>query len=534
MAKTLSRAFGFLIVAAMSVAAAAQEPQVTIADGSLAGTSADGVESFKAIPFAAPPVGPLRWRAPQPVQPWKSLRPATDYAPACMQDPVPGIAAPIEGPLSEDCLYLNVWRPAGSKPGARLPVMVWIHGGGFVNGGATPAIFRGDAFARQGVIMVSIPYRLGRFGFFAHPALSAADEDGGLRGNYGLLDQIAALRWVQQNIAAFGGDPSRVTIFGESAGGASVHMLLASPLAKGLFAQGIVQSGGGRGSLLGDRYLDRDNGPLISMERAGRAFAVGKGIIGDGDQALARLRALRADELVGNLNMRTMVMHLATFAGPAIDGRIVTAAPDAIYRSGGQARVPLIIGATSADLGLVFAMTKDGLFGRFGAQAETLRNAYDPDGTTPLPKLLAAVAGDVTMGEPARYVAELFERQGLPAWNFRFSYVADSVRGKFPAGAPHASDIPYVMDTVNLRYGAATTARDAGMARVVNQYWINFAKTGNPNGTGLPDWPRHAPDKDMIMDFSAEGRAVPGPDPRKAKYDAIAAAAEAERLKAKE
>lgn len=526
MAKALSRAFGLLIVAAMSVAASAQEPQVTIADGSLVGTSADGVESFKAIPFAAPPVGPLRWRAPQPVQPWEILRPSKDYAPACMQDPVPGIAAPIEGPLSEDCLYLNVWRPADAKPDARLPVMVWIHGGGFVNGGATPAIFRGDAFARQGVIMVGIPYRLGRFGFFAHPALSAADEDGGLRGNYGLLDQIAALRWVQQNIAAFGGDPSRVTIFGESAGGASVHMLLASPLAKGLFAQAIVQSGGGRGSLLGDRYLDRDNGSLISMESAGRTFAVGKGIVGDGDKALARLRALPAAELVGNLNMRTMVTHIATFAGPAIDGRIVTAAPDAIYRSGGQARVPLMIGATSADLGLVFAVTKDGLFRRFGDQAETLRNAYDPDGTTPLPKLLAAVAGDVTMGEPARYVAELFERQGLPAWNFRFSYVADSVRDKFPAGAPHASDIPYAINTVNLRYGAATTAKDEEVARIMNQYWINFAKSGNPNGSGLPDWPRHAADKDMIMDFSAEGRAIAGPDPRKMKFDAIAAAAQ--------
>ncbi len=527
MAKVLGRAFGVLIVAAMSNAASAQEPRVTIADGSLVGTNAQGVESFKAIPFAAPPVGPFRWRAPQPVQPWQASRPAKEYAPACMQDPVPGIAAPIEGPLSEDCLYLNVWRPANANPDARLPVMVWIHGGGFVNGGAIPAIFRGDAFARQGVVMVGIPYRLGRFGFFAHPALSAAGEDGGLRGNYGVLDQIAALRWVQQNIAAFGGDPSRVTIFGESAGGASVHMLLGSPLANGLFAQAIVQSGGGRGSLLGNRYLDRDNGPLISMENAGRAFAVGKGIVGDGDKALAALRALPAAELVGNLNMRTMAMHLATFAGPAIDGTIVTGAPDAIYRTGRQASVPLIIGATRADLGLVSATSKDGLFQRFGAQSEVLRKAYDPDGSAPLRDLIAAVAGDVTMGEPARYVAGLFERQGLPAWNFRFSYVADSIRDKFPAGAPHASDVPYAMNTVNLRYGAATTARDAEMARVVNQYWINFAKTGNPNGSGLPEWPRHAPDRDLIMDFSSEGRAVAGPDPRKIKLDAFAAAAEA-------
>lgn len=518
----ISAAFAFMLMP--RDAGAEEAPQIRASSGVLAGASENGVESFKGIPFAAPPVGSLRWRAPQPVQQWSGIRPAIEYAPDCMQTPVAGINAPLGADsLSEDCLYLNVWRPAGAKPSSGLPVMVWIHGGGFVNGGASPAVFRGDSFARQDVIMVGIAYRVGRFGFFAHPALTAANEDAGLLGNYGFMDQIAALHWVRDNIAAFGGDPKRVTIFGESAGGWSVHMLLTSPLAKGLFAGAIVQSGGGRGNLMGTRYVRQDNGRVPSLETVGLAFARSNGIEGQGPEALKELRALAAEKVTAGLNMRTMMAQTTTYGGPSIDGKIVIASPDQSYRRGTQERVPLIIGATSADIGMLSG-PKERVFALFGSQATAARRAYDPTGTADDASVAAAVGGDMAMVEPSRYVAGLFSDRGLPAWQFRFSYVADSLRDKMK-GAPHASDIPYVMDTVRHRYGEATTARDEAMGKIMNRYWANFAKTGNPNGAGLPQWPRYDPKADILMDFSEEGEAVAMPDPRRERLDLIASMA---------
>jgi para-nitrobenzyl esterase len=236
---------------ATAVQAAPAPTVVKIDTGRLQGAVSGGVLAFKGVPFAAAPVGALRWRAPQPVAPWTGVRSATEISKDCLQGPIPGDPG-LGTDLSEDCLYLNVWRPAQAAPkkqGAKkLPVMVWIYGGGLVNGGTQPAIYQGDNFARDGVVFVSVNYRLGRFGFFAHPALTA-EHPGEPKGNYAFLDQIAALRWVQKNIAAFGGDPGNVTVFGESAGGFSVHVLLATPLAKGLFQRGIVESGGGRDQL---------------------------------------------------------------------------------------------------------------------------------------------------------------------------------------------------------------------------------------------------------------------------------------------
>jgi para-nitrobenzyl esterase len=210
--------------------------------GPVTGVIADGVASYKGIPFAAPPVGDLRWKAPQPPKPWTTVLAADHYAADCMQKPFGGDAAPLGTPPAEDCLYLNVWTPA-AKNSAPLPVMVWIYGGGFVNGGSSPAVYDGSAFARRGVVFVSMNYRLGRFGFFAHPALTAeakAQSPGAPLGNYGFLDQLAALQWVRRNAAAFGGDPRNVTIFGESAGGGSVNALMISPLARGMFHKAMV------------------------------------------------------------------------------------------------------------------------------------------------------------------------------------------------------------------------------------------------------------------------------------------------------
>jgi para-nitrobenzyl esterase len=217
---------GLLVLLSLATTAPvfATAPQVRIDSGALHGVESDGVIAFKGIPFAAPPVGDLRWRAPQPAAAWDGVRQATQYGPDCMQKPFPGDAAPLGTTPAEDCLYLNVWRPSAAD--GPLPVLVWIYGGGFVNGGASPPTYAGEALARQGVMFVSFNYRVGRFGTFAHPRLSAADADHGLLGNYGFLDQIAALEWVKRNIAAFGGDPSRITIAGESAGGMSVHALM--------------------------------------------------------------------------------------------------------------------------------------------------------------------------------------------------------------------------------------------------------------------------------------------------------------------
>jgi para-nitrobenzyl esterase len=221
---------------AVSLTAAQGKDQVTIDTGQLKGAVADGVVSFKGVPFAAPPVGDLRWRAPQPVKAWTGVRQATEFGADCMQKPFPGDAAPLGVTPAEDCLYVNLWLPQSGAAG-KLPVMVWIYGGGFVNGGSSPAVYDGSPFAKRGVVFVSFNYRLGRFGFFAHPALTKENPQGPL-GNYGYMDQIAALKWVQRNVAAFGGDPGNVTIFGESAGGGSVLALMTSPLAKGLFHKG--------------------------------------------------------------------------------------------------------------------------------------------------------------------------------------------------------------------------------------------------------------------------------------------------------
>jgi para-nitrobenzyl esterase len=240
----LSLILSSLILTSVPLSASAQDTpvSVTVETGALKGSIEDGVASWKGIPFAAPPVGALRWRAPQPAAAWQGERDATAYGHDCMQVPFPSDAAPLGTPPAEDCLYANVWRPA--KAGGKLPVMVWIYGGGFVNGGASPPTYSGAELAKKGVLFFSFNYRVGRFGTFAHPALTRAHEDGGKLGNYGTMDQIAALEWVKRNIARFGGDPANITLLGESAGGMSVNMLLTSPLAQGLFQRAVVMSGG--------------------------------------------------------------------------------------------------------------------------------------------------------------------------------------------------------------------------------------------------------------------------------------------------
>jgi para-nitrobenzyl esterase len=505
-----------VVAAAAVTTAVAASGEVKIESGRLQGVARDGVVGFKGIPFAAAPVGDLRWRAPAPVKAWTGVRPAAEYGADCAQKPFPGDAAPLGVTPAEDCLYANVWVPEGSA-GKKLPVMVWIYGGGFVNGGSSPAVYDGSQFAKRGVVFVSFNYRLGRFGFFAHPALTKENPAAPL-GNYGYLDQIAALQWVKRNISAFGGDAGNVTIFGESAGGGSVLTMMTSPMAKGLFHKAIVESGGGRTLLMGPRYLSRTSSTgTPSAESVGMAFAKSVGIEGEDAAALAALRKLPADSVVAGLNMASM--GTPTYAGPMIDGKVVIESPGEAYAAGRGAKIPVMIGANSADIGFPQGRTLDELFAPFGADKEKAKAAYDPTGKGKFLEVGTALAADQMMVEPSRFVARTIAATGQPAYEYRFSYVAESMRQKWP-GAPHATEIPFVFDTVLARYGKDLTDADRATAQAANAYWVNFAKTGNPSAKGLPEWPAYSPKTDILMDFSPSG-PVAKPDPLRDRLDLV-------------
>jgi para-nitrobenzyl esterase len=470
---TAAAALATAVPAAAAAATTASGAMVAIDTGRLAGSVENGVASWKGIPFAAPPVGALRWRAPQAAPAWEGVRQATAYGSDCMQLPFGGDAAPLGTPPAEDCLYANVWRPAKAKANAKLPVIVWIYGGGFVNGGSSPPTYSGAPLAKQGVVLVSFNYRLGRFGFFAHPALTKeAAASGDPAGNFGYMDQLAALKWVQRNVAAFGGDPDNVTIIGESAGGMSVNMLLTSPMAEGFFAKAVIMSGGDG--------TTQDPG-LGKVEQIGVNFATAKGIAPGDAQALDKLRALPADAVVDGMNLANRApQNPSTYFGPFADGKLVPES-GAAFVAGRFHKVPVMIGATSNDIG-----------GKTGFM----------------------VAG-------ARTLAGRLAEQGVPVYAYRFSYVADSI-GK--PGAQHASDIPFFFATADVKYGAKATAKDIGMGRAISAYIVNFARKGDPNGAHLPAWPRYTHATDAIMDFSADGKPVPGADPWGAEIEAAKAA----------
>jgi para-nitrobenzyl esterase len=467
----------------------------------------------------------LRWLAPQAAPSWTGVRLADHFASDCLQTPWPGDDAPLSVKPSEDCLYLNVWRPAGAKPGAKLPVMVWVYGGGYVSGGTSPAIYNGKAFARDGIVFVSFNYRVGRFGFFGFPELTKEDADHGLLGDYAYMDMIAALKWVKASIAAFGGDPDQVTIFGESAGGAAMHTLLTSPESKGLFNRAIIESGGGRGNLMGPRYLSKDKPGLPSAETVGVNFARAHGIDGIGAEALKALRALPAEAVLDGLSLVSRPAD--TYAGPMLDGHIVVEDPDKAYAAGHEAGVPVMVGANSGDLAAKSAASKDALFATFGAQADAARKVYDPDGSKPLAQLNAEVGMDQVMVEPARLTAQTLSAHGRTAYEYRFDYTASQKKAGSPFGAPHASELPFVFETVDARYGEKATADDHAASRLMHAYWANFAKTGDPNGAGLPQWPVYDSDKDELLILTPDAGAKAVADPWKARLDVTARASDA-------
>jgi para-nitrobenzyl esterase len=485
----------------------AEATHVTIDSGPVLGVEAGGVVSFKGIPYAAPPVGKLRWRVPQPVKPWTAPLDASAFGPSCLQTD--------DLAKSEDCLTLNVWRPA-TTPNAPLPVMVWIYGGALAHGNT--AQYPADALAAQGVVVVSMNYRLGRLGFFAHPAL-AKETPGDPTGNYGYMDQLAALQWVQRNITAFGGDPKKVTIFGESAGGGSVMAHMVARLSHGLFQAAILQSPGvptARKTVL----------PLTTYsdaEQRALAYARSVGIEGDDALALAALRALPPEKLVEGASAAEVLAGLSNgrpvlgVSGSILDGWFLTKSPEAVFAERQQAMVPVMVGATDRDLGIGSAETKDELFALFGDHSAEAHALYDPTGNETLDELKQQVLADRTLVEPSRHLADEMVRAGQPTWWYRFSYVAESLRAQWK-GTPHGFEIPYAFNLPAAHVGDKVTDADKAMAALASAYWVAFARSGNPNGDGRPDWPRHDPASGTAINFTNTGVVV-SPDPIKARLD---------------
>ncbi|MEJ8821038.1 carboxylesterase family protein [Variovorax humicola] len=475
--------------------------------GAIRGLVTDRVVSWKAIPYAAPPVGPLRWRNPQPVVGWSGVKDGSKFGPACLQaDPVP---------KSEDCLTLNVWRPTATtdKP---LPVMVWIHGGAMVHGGAP--IYPADALAAQGIVVVTINFRLGRLGHFAHPAL-AQEAPGEPRGNYGYMDQRAALQWVQRNIAAFGGDAGQVTIFGESAGGGSVLAHMVSPLSRGLFHRAILQSPGTPGA----RAQVIPSTDLSQAEKMASDWAGTVGAKGGNATVLARLRALPVETLLAGASGPQAVAALSQGRTPPgmamaiVDGQFLTERPEAALKAGHQAMVPVIIGANDRDLPVGVASSKKQLFELFGSDAEAARKLYDPRGDQSLDELKQQVFADRAMVEPARHFANEMARAGQPVWLYRFAYVSQAQRAK-NMGTLHGFEIPFTLDIPGALVGDKVTATDKAMGDLASAYWAAFGLTGDPNGDSRPQWPRHDPATDRLLHFTNPGVIV-GTDPLKARLD---------------
>jgi len=479
-------------------------PVVMTSHGAVRGVVVEGVASFRGLPYAASPVGSLRWRPPRPPAPWTGERDASTYRAICVQTP-PG-ADPGVGPLpmSEDCLTLNVWSPTGGRD---LPVMLWIHGGGYHGGSGTAPLYDGSALARLGVVVVTINYRLGRLGFFDHPALVADRPPDEPAANYGVMDQIAALHWVRDQIAAFGGDPGNVTIFGESAGGAAVLQLMVATSARGLFHRAVAQSGFGRQT---SARLDRDLPELPSVQTLGRAWARLVGLPEGVDADL--LRAVAPDRLL------TPPPAFYTQA-LIVDGEVVPEDVEPAFRAGRQAPVPLILGANSAEFRGV-RPTNAGAYGRVEALMTPSERAALIAACGGQGGYDAHVLGDLLFHEPARHLARLHARAGHPTFLYRFD-VAPEEEGDPRAGAPHAAERPYVFQTLHA-VDAPFGPRDHAVARDVAGYWIDFARAGDPNGGARPFWPDVRARPDHLLEFTPDGPRA-APIPNAARLDVIAA-----------
>jgi para-nitrobenzyl esterase len=475
----------------------AQQPSpVTVEQGILQGTSEDGLTVYRGIPFAAPPVGDLRWRAPLPAAKWDGVRLAAKFGPK----PIQGSRT---GPdMSEDCLYLNVWTPVKSAKD-RIPVLVWIYGGGFAGGSTSESVHTGEKLAKKGVVLVSIAYRVGQLGFLAHPELSA-ETTNHVSGNYGLLDMIAGLQWVQKNIGAFGGDPGKVTIFGESAGGIAVSMLCASPQAKGLFHGAISQSGGSFGPPRPTTFPGENLKRLADAERAGENYARSAGV-----SSLAELRKLAPDKLPGGRGL--------SMSWPIIDGWVIPDDQHRLYAAGKYNDTPILVGYNS-DEGATFSPPKTpedyiaGVKTRYGKFADDLIKAY-PVNTNSVPKTARDLARDAAFGWHTWTWARLQEQTGKSkVFYYYFDQHPDYPEGSPRAGygSPHGQDVAYVFQHLNPN-NAQITKADLDISDAMSTYWVNFAKRGDPNVEGVPPWPVFSSSNAQVMYFNKTPH--PGPVP---------------------
>lgn len=473
---------------AASVSAPADSPpRVTIAQGTLRGTIDRGIQSFRNIPYVAAPVGALRWRAPVAAPAWSGERDATRFGAICPQTRrIDGVTP--DRSMSEDCLQLNVWtRDHAVK--SRMPVMVWLLPGGFTSGDAGMARYDGTALAREGVVVVSFNYRLGILGEFAHPALRATSGDEP-RGNFGLMDQIAALEWVHANIAAFGGDPKNVTIFGMSAGGMSVNYLMASPKAKGLFHKAISESSALR--LMHERRIEQDLPGLPSLETEGRSIAADLGIDGVDAVAGSALRAISAEKILDYQRQH----RIGTNSGltPVVDGRILERSVGEVFRDGAQHPVPYLTGATTweASLARGLAMAEPIL----GAMNVTRNDAAKLYPGADDRRIIDAMYSEFFLSTQ-RYLAREHAKHGHVAYAYVFGRIAPKNIGKV-FGAEHGASTDYV-------FGTHDEPTEKAYAASVRSYWVRFAKTGDPNARGAVRWPRVTRTEDTMLEFSQSG-----------------------------
>ncbi len=487
---------------------AAQVQSVAVTGGRVEGVHVNGVVSFKGIPFAAPPIGELRWKAPQTVKSWVGVKQASTFGPNCMQDASFARIFGAPATMGEDCLHLNVWTPAKS-PSDKLPVMVWIYGGGFAGGMTSIPAYDGTKFAQKGVVLVSVAYRLGAFGFLAHPDLTR--ESGKGSGNYGLQDQIAGLQWVKANIARFGGDPARVTIFGESAGGIAVSMLAASPAAKGLFQRAISESGGNFGP---PRFANEGGvnvPPLKVAEKTGQAFLAK---LGANDIKAGRaLSAAAIQEALGP--------GLAGGFWPVFDGDLLPGDQYELYRAGRFNDTPVLIG-TNSDEG--------GLFARPGVTAASFESDMRRDYGA-LADVLLAVYPHSMNAEAATSAKNLFRDTAFawPTWAWAmlqsqkgkgnaYVYYFDIRTPQSPNGATHGAEIGYVFGNLGGAGGGPAgiagppRPQDVATSNLLMSYWVNFAKNGDPNGTALPAWPAFSVSSQQALFVDAQPGARPVPN----------------------
>jgi para-nitrobenzyl esterase len=483
---------------AVAGCAQAQPPPVRVESGLLQGAAAGDVVAFKGVPYAAPPVGPLRWRPPQRPLAWSGVRTAAEFGPICPQGPSRGL--PTGAVQSEDCLTLNVWASAaGLGHAGGAPVMVWLHGGGDDQGTATQPQFDGAVFARDGVVFVSVDYRLGALGWFAHPALTREAGAAAPLGDYGLMDEIAALAWVKRNIRAFGGDPAWVTVAGESAGGEAILYLLTTPAARGLFSQAIVESGAG--------WFDAPS--LAKAEAEGSALAASAGAPANADAAA--LRALPVAAL----------LKAGEGAGPIVDGRLVESTPAEAFAAGRAAPVPLLIGSNSGEDNLLGdGDPTAGLKDFTPAELAALRAAYGPAAPDDA-ALGRAVFRDRWEGAPARWFAAR-QAAKAPAFVYQFAYVPQ-IRRLRVAAASHGTEMLFVfeaLDRAPVPLRLITDADKAEMA-LVHGCWVAFVKTGVPTCPGAPAWPAYSAAGDQTMQFGPDAPATVVTHFRKAAYDVL-------------